>query len=48
MERLMPDGSMGLVVNPDEDRIRIYDGKGQARFTQQSGAIAMGAHGEFL
>jgi len=48
MERLMPDGSMGLVVNLDEDRIRIYDREDHTRFTQQSGAIAMGAHAEFF
>jgi AraC-like DNA-binding protein len=48
MERLLPDGSMGLIVNLDEDRIRIYDREDPTCFTNRSGVIAMGAQPEFF
>ena len=48
MERLMPDGGMGLVVNLDENLIRIYDRQDHSCFRQESGVIAIGAQSEFF
>src|ERR1700710_2803868 len=48
MERLLPDGCLCLIVNLDEDRIRIYDRHNPARFSNLSGVIAIGAQPEFF
>ena len=44
----MPDGCMCLIVNLDEDRIRIYDRDDPTRFTHRGGFIAMGAQPEYF
>jgi AraC-like DNA-binding protein len=48
MERLLPDGCMCLVVNLDEDRIRIYDREDHTRFSNRSGVITIGAQPEYF
>lgn len=45
-ERIMPDGTLGLVVNLDEDRIRVYDRNDPAKYSAFSGALITGAHAE--
>lgn len=46
-ERILPDGSMGLVVNLHQDEIRIYDPCHTERFEKLRGASIAGAHSEF-
>ncbi|HVS12630.1 MAG TPA: helix-turn-helix domain-containing protein [Thermoanaerobaculia bacterium] len=43
-ERLLPTGTVELVVNLGEDRMRIYDGEDVARTTLLDGAVVCGAH----
>jgi AraC-like DNA-binding protein len=47
-ERLMPDGSMGLVINLDENSVRIYDSRNLTKFSRLDGAIFLGAQTEFF
>lgn len=47
-ERLMPDGSMGVVINLDDDRVRIYDSEDLTKFRLLEGSIFMGAQTEFF
>jgi len=47
-ERLMPDGSMGVVINLDDDRVRIYESENLTKFRLLEGAIFMGAQTEFF
>ncbi len=47
-ERLLPDGSMELVVNLKEDCTRVYDTDGSDRFETLRGAAVMGAHSQFF
>jgi len=47
-ERLLPDGSMELVINLSEDRVRVYDPNDAARFHTLHGAIVVGAHSEYF
>ncbi len=39
---------MALIVNLDEDRIRVYDRQDHTRFINLPGAVMVGAHDEFL
>ncbi|MGO4880211.1 MAG: DUF6597 domain-containing transcriptional factor [Bryobacteraceae bacterium] len=47
-ERLLPDGSMELVVNLNEDRVRAYDPHQTDKFHTLRGAVMVGAHSEFF
>ena len=47
-ERLMPDASMGVVINLDDDYVRIYDPDNLANFSRLDGAVFMGAQTGFF
>jgi AraC-like DNA-binding protein len=47
-ERLLPDGSMELVIDLREDRIRIYDRDDPERFESRRGSVLIGAHSNFF
>jgi AraC-like DNA-binding protein len=47
-ERLLPDGSMELVINLNEDRARVYDPHDTEKFQTLRGALVVGAHSEFF
>jgi AraC-like DNA-binding protein len=47
-ERLLPDGSMELVIDLREDRIRIYDRDNPSRFESRPGSIVVGPHSTFF
>ena len=47
-ERLMPDGSVELVINLKEDEARIYDREDLARCERLPGAILAGPHSRFF
>jgi AraC-like DNA-binding protein len=44
-ERIMPGGTMELVINLQEDEFRIYDANSSDRFKRFSGSVISGAHG---
>jgi AraC-like DNA-binding protein len=47
-ERLMPDGSIQLVINLKQDEARIYDRENLDKYTQLSGALLCGPHSSFF
>ncbi len=47
-ERLLPDGSLQMVVNLREDQTRIYDRDHLDRFQTHSGALVAGAHSSYF
>jgi AraC-like DNA-binding protein len=47
-ERLLPNGSMDLVVNLKDDEARVYDRRDASRFQSTRGAILIGAQSEFF
>ena len=47
-ERLLPDGTVELVVNLREDRIRIYDSHNPDRFSTIPGCVVSGPRSEFF
>lgn len=47
-ERILPSGTIELVVNLREDEIRIYDPSHPDRCTRMSGAILSGAYSRFF
>ena len=47
MERVLPDGSMELVINLEEDLIKVYDQKNQDRFKSFRGSVISGPHADF-
>jgi AraC-like DNA-binding protein len=47
-ERLLPDGSMELVVNLNEDLTRVYDPHETAKCQTLRGPVMVGAHSEFF
>jgi len=47
-ERLLPDGSMELVVNLNEDQTRLYDAHDTEKFQTLRGPVVVGAHSEFF
>jgi AraC-like DNA-binding protein len=47
-ERLLPDGSMELVVNLNEDLTRVYDPRDTGKFETLSGSVVAGPHSEFF
>ncbi len=47
-ERLLPDGSMELVINLNEDLTRVYDPHDTGKFQTLRGSVVVGAHSEFF
>jgi AraC-like DNA-binding protein len=47
-ERLLPDGSMELVINLNEDLTRVYDPHDTGKFRTLRGPVVVGAHSEFF
>jgi AraC-like DNA-binding protein len=47
-ERLLPDGSMELVINLHEDVERVYDPHDPEKFRTVRGPLVVGAHSEFF
>jgi hypothetical protein len=47
MERVLPDGSMGIVVNLHEDRIPLYDRRDPRRFETTSGSLLVAEQSRF-
>ena len=48
LERLMPDGMLSLVINLDEDIVRVYDPCDHSKPDIMRGAVVMGAHQRFF
>lgn len=46
-ERVLPDGSMGIIINLYEDRIPLYDCDDPARVETVNGALVVGARTRF-
>ncbi len=46
-ERVLPNGSMELVINLREDTLRVYDGQKHDQFQSFRGCLLCGAHSEF-
>jgi len=47
-ERLLPDGSMELVINLKEDLTRVYDPHETGKYQTLRGSVMVGAHSEFF
>jgi len=47
-ERLLPDGSMELVINLNEDLTRVYDPHDTEKVRTLRGPVMVGAHSEFF
>ena len=47
-ERLLPDGTVELVINLKEDRIRVYDSEDAANFHTIPGCVVSGPRSEFF
>ncbi|HUE23766.1 MAG TPA: helix-turn-helix domain-containing protein [Bryobacteraceae bacterium] len=47
-ERMLPDGSMELVINLNEDLVRVYDPHDTGKFRTLRGSVVVGAHSEFF
>jgi len=47
-ERLMPDGSIELVINLKEDEARVYDRENLNKYTRLPGALLCGPHSSFF
>src|SRR5438270_2599301 len=47
-ERLMPDGSIELVINLKQNEARIYDRENLDKYLQLSGAVLCGPHSSFF
>ncbi len=45
-ERVLPDAAMEIIVNLDEDAVRLYDPNDTRRVRQLPGSIVSGAHSE--
>lgn len=48
MERLLPDGSVELVVNLRDDEVRVYDRRDLSYFERLPGAVLVGPHSDFF
>src|SRR5689334_22352319 len=46
-ERLMPDGSLALVISLRDERLRIYDRERHHQYQSFRGALVAGAHSEY-
>jgi AraC-like DNA-binding protein len=47
-ERLLPDGSMELVINLSEDEVRVWDRRDLTRYERLDGAVMVGPHSEYF
>ena len=47
-ERLLPDGSMELVVNLSEDEARVYDRRDPSQYQTSRGVVLVGVQSEFF
>jgi AraC-like DNA-binding protein len=47
-ERLLPDGSMELVINLHDDEIRVYDPRDIRSFQRLEAAVLVGPHSEYF
>ncbi|MBT2218657.1 helix-turn-helix domain-containing protein [Virgibacillus dakarensis] len=47
MERVLPDGSMELVINLEDDLIKVYDQENHDRFKSFRGSLISGPHSDF-
>jgi AraC-like DNA-binding protein len=47
-ERLLPDGSMELIINLGEDEVRVYDRRDVRRFERREGSILVGPHSQYF
>ncbi|MEI3597879.1 MULTISPECIES: helix-turn-helix transcriptional regulator [unclassified Oceanobacillus] len=47
MERVLPDGSMELIINLKEDLINVYDQKNHEQFKSLRGSLISGPHSNF-
>jgi len=47
-ERLLPDGSMELVINLNDDLTRVYDPHDTEKLRTLRGSVVVGAHSEFF
>jgi hypothetical protein len=47
-ERLLPDGSVELVFNLAEDKIRVYDRENTDKFQTFHGSVICGPHSQFF
>jgi len=47
-ERLLPDGSMELVINLRDDEIRVWDRRDLTQYTRLDGAVLVGPHTEYF
>src|ERR1700749_4428273 len=47
-ERLMPDGSVELVINLKEDETRIYDREDHSKCDRLPGSVLCGPHSSFF
>src|SRR5215471_9510572 len=45
-ERLLPDGSMELIINLYEDEVRVYDRRDRSRFERLDGVTLVGPHSQ--
>jgi AraC-like DNA-binding protein len=48
MERLLPDGSMELVVNLADDEVRAYDCRDHTRYERLAGGVLVGPRSDFF
>ena len=47
-ERVLPTGTMEMVINLRDDALRVYDGKKPDRFLSLSSSLVCGAHSGFF
>lgn len=47
-ERLLPDGSMELVINLTEDRVRLYDPLDTEKYETLRGSLVVGPHSDYF
>lgn len=48
LERLLPDGSCGLVVNLRDDVVRVYDRRDHSQYQRLPGGVLVGPHSDFF
>lgn len=47
-ERLLPTGTVELVIDLNEERVRVYDGDDTARFDTYRGPLVCGVHSDYF
>jgi len=47
-ERLLPDGSMELIINLREDEVRVWDRRDLSHYERLDGATLVGPHSEYF